>query len=46
MTDKVCYKCKEASANYKNKQDEVCKSCLINILIHKFKNALKTHVRF
>ena len=46
MTSKICYKCKEAPANFKNKQDEVCRECLEKILIHKFKNALKTHVRF
>ena len=45
MTDKICYKCKEAPAQFRNKMDVVCAACLSFMLIHRFKNALRTHVR-
>ena len=40
-----CYKCKEKSAQYKNKQDMICKECLFWMLTHRFKNALVRYVR-
>ena len=40
-----CYKCKEKPAQYKNKQDVVCRDCLMWMLTHRFKNALVRYVR-
>lgn len=40
-----CYKCKEQAAKYKNKNDVVCKDCLLWMLTHRFKNALVRYVR-
>ena len=42
---KLCYKCKEKAAQFKNKQDIICRECLCWILSHRFKNALVRHVQ-
>ncbi len=38
---KVCFKCKKVAPNYTVRQDLVCRPCLKDILVHRFKSNLR-----
>jgi hypothetical protein len=41
----MCYKCKVNKASFANKQDKVCKTCLLEVIVHRFKSSLRKNLK-
>lgn len=42
---KICNKCKSTKANYINRTESICKLCVSEIILHKFKSNLRAQCR-